>query len=126
MTQAQSFAVAVAIVVLSFTLLAPRIAHPSEPTVILSQSVTLTDVDYTWQANLTLNKGDQVDVKVSTSNQPVDLRITQECADHVVLYDEEGQTFYDYRWTVAEYGPYVFSLIADVGNVDATVTITKA
>jgi len=126
MTQVQSFAVAVVIVVLSFTLLAPRIVRPSEPTVLLNESVTLTDVEYTWQANLTLNKGDQVGVKVSTSNEPVDFKITQESSNPVVLYDEEGQTFYDYRWTVSGYGSYVFFLIADVGNVDATVTITKA
>lgn len=124
-TQTQSFVVALVIVVVSFALLAPRIAHPTEPTVLLNESVTLTDVDYTWQYNLALNKGDQVDVTVSTQSQPVDFKITQD-GSSTALYDGEGQTYYDVGWTVSGNGNYVFSLIADVGNVDATVTITRA
>lgn len=126
MTQPQSFGVALVIIVLSFTLLAPRIARPSEPTFLLNESVRLTDDDYEWQYSLTLNKGDHLDVRVSTKSQLVHFKITQVGSKPVVLYDEEGQTFFDFGWTVSEYGPYAFSLTADAGNVAATVTITRA
>lgn len=126
MTQTQSFVVALVIVVVSFALLAPRIAHPTVPTVLLSESVSLTDVDYTWQNNLTLNKGDQVEVTVSTLSQPVDFKVVQDGSSPVTLYDDQGQTIYDFAWTVSAYGNYIFSLIANAGNVDATVTVTRA
>jgi hypothetical protein len=126
MTQTQSFVVALVIVVVSFALLAPRIAHPTVPTVLLSESVSLTDVDYTWKNNLTLNKGDQVEVTVSTLSQPVDFKVVQDGSSPVTLYDDQGQTIYDVAWTVSAYGNYIFSLIADAGKVDATVTVTRA
>lgn len=126
MTQTQSFGVALVIIVLSITLLAPRIARPSEHTFLLNESVRLTDAEYEWQYSLTFNKGVHLDVRVTTKNQLVNFKITQVGSRPVVLYDEAGQTFYDFGWTVSEYGPYAFSLVADTGNVDATVTITKA
>jgi hypothetical protein len=126
MTQTQSFIIAIAIVVVSFALLAPRIAHPTAPTVLLSESVSLTDVDYTWQNNLTLNKGDQVEVTVSTRSQPVDFKIVQDGSNPATLYFDQGLTTYDFAWTVSSYGNYIFSLIADSGNVDALVTVTRA
>lgn len=124
MTETHSILIAVAIVVLSLTLLTPFVAHPTEPTVLLiSETVTLTEDDYERQYTLTLCKGDQLKVKVSTRKQPVDLIVTQ--GDSSSLLDLEGQPFYDLEWTVPEDGPYTFTLIADVGNADTTITIAK-
>lgn len=126
MTGTHSILIAVAIVVLSFTLLTPMMAHPTETTVtLLNETVYLTEDEYEKQCTLTFSKGDQLGIKVFTTGQPVDLIITPAGSSSTSLLDEEGSGFYNIGWTVPEDGSYIFSLIAEAGSVDATMTITR-
>jgi len=123
-TQVQSFVVAIVIVALSLTLLGPRIAHPTKPTLILNETVFLTEDDYERQYNLTLNKGDQLKIQVSGNGQLVNLKVIEQSSPSHPLLDEEAQTFYSFEWTVLEGGSYIFTLSADTG-AQAAITITK-
>jgi len=123
-TQVQSFVVAIVIVALSLTLLGPRIAHPTKPTLILNETVSLTEDDYGRQYNLTLNKGDQLKIQVSGNGQLVNLQVTEQSSPSHPLLDEEAQTFYSFEWTVLEAGSYIFTLSADTG-AQAAITVTK-
>lgn len=120
MTQVQSLLVALAIIVLSFIFLAPRVVHPTQPTVLLNETAILTENDYETQYNLALNKGDQLQIQVSGNGQLVDLAAALQSAPTAKLLDEEAQTFYNFEWTVPQNGPYVFTFSANMG---ATVTI---
>jgi hypothetical protein len=123
-TQVQSFVVAIVIVALSLTLLGPRIAHPTKPTLILNETVFLTEDDYERQYNLTLNKGDQLKIQVTGNGQLVNLKVIEQSSPSHPLLDEEAQTFYSFEWTVLEDGSYIFTLSADTG-AQAAITITK-
>jgi hypothetical protein len=125
-TEKHSILVAVVIVVSSLILLAPRIAHPIEQTIVLlNETVSLTEDDYERQITLSLSEGDQVEISVSTRNQPVDLMIAKGDSASTALVDQVGRVSYDFEWTVPEDGPYVFTLIAETNNVDATITIAR-
>lgn len=124
MTQLQSFVVAMAIVALSFTFLAPRIAHPPQPTLILNETVILTEDNYEKQYTLALNQGDQLKIQVSGNGQLVNLIVTQPNSPSQPLLDEEAQTVYSFRWTVPQDGPYIFTVNSETG-ASANVTITK-
>ena len=123
-TQVQSFAIAIVIVAVSLTLLGPRIAHPTTPTLILNETVFLTEDDYETQYNLTLNKGDQLKIQVSGNGQIVNLQVTEQNFPSHPLLDEEAQTFYSFEWTVPEAGSYIFTVSADTG-AQSVITITK-
>lgn len=125
MTQVQSLLVALAIIVLSFMFLAPRIAHPTQPTVLLNQTVILNENNYATQYNLALNKGDQLQIQVSGNGQLVDLAAAQQSSPTVKLLAQEAQTFYNFEWTVPQNGPYVFTVSSDMGATTATILITK-
>lgn len=124
MTQVQSFVVAMAIIALSFTLLVPRITHPTKPTSLLNETVILTENDYERQYSLALNKGDKLQIKVSGNGQLVNLMVAQQHSPSAAVLDEEAQTFYSLEWTVPEDGPYIFTVSADTG-ARAAITITK-
>lgn len=124
MTQVQSLLIALAIIVLSLMFLAPRVAHPTQPTVLLNETVVLTQNDYETQYNLALNKGDQLQIQVSGNGQLVDLAAAQQSSPTVKLLDQETQTFYNFEWTVPQNGPYVFTVSADMGAT-ATIVITR-
>jgi hypothetical protein len=125
MTQVQSLLIALAIIVLSFMFLAPRIAHPTQPTVLLNENAILTENDYETQYNLALNKGDQLQIQVSGNGQLVDLAAAQQNSPTIKLLDQQAQTFYNFEWTVPQNGPYVFTVSSDMGATTATILITK-
>jgi hypothetical protein len=104
--------------------LAPRVAHPTQPTVLLNETVVLTENDYETQYNLALNKGDQLQIQVSGNGQLVDLAAAQQSSPTIKLLDQEAQTFYNFEWTVPKNGPYVFTVSADMGAT-VTIQITK-
>jgi uncharacterized lipoprotein YajG len=98
--------------------LAPRVAHPTQPTVLLNETVILTQNDYETQYKIALNKSDQ------NNGQLVDLAAAQQNSPTVKLLDQETQTFYNFEWTVPQNGPYVFTVSADMGAT-ATILITR-
>lgn len=123
-TRLQSFAVAMAIIALSFTFLGPRIAHPPQQVVLLNESVALTDTNYEQKYSLALNKGDQLQIQVSGHGQLVNLIVTQSGSSTQPVLDEEVQTVYYIQWTVPQTGQYVFDLTAET-SASATITVTK-
>jgi len=123
-TQVQSYVVAIIIIAVSLTLLGPSIAHPTAPTLILNETVILTEGDYERQYNLTLNKGDQLKIQVSGNGQLVNLILREQSSPSHPLLDEEAQTYYSFEWTVPEAGSYIFTLSADTG-AKADIAITK-
>jgi hypothetical protein len=125
LTQVQSLLIALAIIVLSFMFLAPRVVHPTQPTVLLNETVVLTENDYEKQYNLALNKGDQLQIQVSGNGQLVNLAAALQSSQTVTLLDQEAQTFYSFEWTVPKNGPYVFTVSSDMGATTATILITK-
>jgi hypothetical protein len=116
--------IALAIVAVSFTILMPQVAHPQQPTVLLSQSAVLTENNYETQYNLVLNKGDKLQIQLSGNGQLVDLTAALQNSPTQLLLDEEAQTYYNIQWSVPQDGNYVFSVIAETGAT-ATILVTK-
>jgi hypothetical protein len=123
-TQNQSFAVALVIVVVSVVFLAPQIAFPRQPVVVLNQTVSLSeDNDYEAQFNLVLSKGDQLNIQLTGNGNLVNLIVTQSGSSQP-LVDQEDQTVYNFGLTIAQSGSYVFTLSA-MTDATAAITITK-
>jgi type 1 fimbria pilin len=122
-TRVQSLLISLAIIVLSFTFLAPRIVYPTPPVVLLSQTVALTRDNYEMQYNLALNDSDQLNIQLSGNGELVNLRITQPSSPSQPLVDQEEQTIFSFTWTVPQTGLYVFTVSADAGDAGATATI---
>ncbi|MGD0979372.1 MAG: hypothetical protein ABR962_09565 [Candidatus Bathyarchaeia archaeon] len=122
--QTQSLLISLAIIVVSFIFLAPRIVHPTQPVLLLNQTVVLTQDNYQTQFNLALNKGDQLNIQLSGNGDLVNFIITQPSSPSHPLVDEEEQTIFTFTWTVPQTGPYVFSVGADNGAT-ATIIVTK-
>lgn len=124
MTQTQSLLISLAIIVLSFGFLAPQIVHPTQPVVLLNQTVVLTGDNYETQYNLALNKGDQLNIQLSGNGNLVNLIITQPSSPSNPLVDQEEQTIFSFTWTAPQTGPYVFTVSAD-DSATATIIVTK-
>jgi hypothetical protein len=120
----QSFGIALAIVAVSFALLGPRIAHPVQPTVLLNESLILTENDYQRQYNLSLSEGDQLQIQVTGNGDLVNLKVTPQSSPSHPVLDEEAQTFFSFEWTVPQDGLYVFNVSSETG-ARAAVTVTK-
>ena len=125
MTQTQSLLISLAIIVLSFGFLAPQIVHPTQPVVLLNQTVVLTGDNYQTQYTLALNKGDQLNIQLSGGGNLVDLMITQAGSSSNPLVDQQENTILGFTWTVPQTGPYVFTVNADNPPTTATITVTK-
>jgi hypothetical protein len=123
-TQTQSLLISLAIIVVSFTFLAPRIVRPTQPVLLLNQTVFLTQDKYQIQYNLALNKGDQLNIQLFGNRDLVNLIITQPSSPSHPLVDQEDQTIFTFTWTVPQTGPYVFTVSADNGAT-ATIIVTK-
>jgi hypothetical protein len=125
-TQKLSFLVALVIVVVSVAFLAPQIAFPRQPVVILNETVSLDeDNDYETQFNLMLGKGDQLNIQLNGNGNLVNLIVTQSGSSQP-LADQEDQTSYNFGLNVALSGSYVFAL-SGMGDTDvaANIMITK-
>jgi hypothetical protein len=123
-TQTQSLLISLAIIVVSFIFLAPRIVNPTQPVLLLNQTVVLTQDYYQTQYNLALNKGDQVNIQLSGNGNLVNFMITQPGSTSQPLVDQAEQTIFTFTWTVPQTGPYVFTVSADNGAT-ATLIVTK-
>jgi len=123
-TEFQSYMIALAIVAISFIVLIPQVAHPQQPTVLLSQTVVLTEGNYEAQYNLALNKGDQLQIQLSGNGQLVDIKTALQNSPTLLLLDQEAQTYYNLQWSVPQNGEYVFSITAETGAT-ATILVTK-
>jgi len=123
-TEFQSYMIALAIVAISFIVLIPQVAHPQQPTVLLSQTVVLTEGNYETQYNLALNKGDQLQIQLSGNGQLVDIKTALQNSPTLLLLDQEAQTYYNLQWSVPQNGEYVFSITAETGAT-ATILVTK-
>ena len=123
-TQTQSLLISLAIIVLSFIFLAPRIVNPTQPVLLLNKTVFLTQDNYHTQFDLALNKGDQLNIQLSGNGDLVNLIITQPSSPSHPLVDQEDQTIFSFTWTVPQTGPYVFTVSA-VNSATATIIVTK-
>ena len=109
----------------SFIFLVPRIVNPTQPVLLLNQTVVLTQDNYQAQYNLALNKGDQLNIQLSGNQNLVNFMITQASSPTNPLVDQEEQTMFTFTWTVPQTGPYVFTVSADNGAT-ANFVVTKA
>jgi hypothetical protein len=98
--------------------------NPTQPVLLLNQTVVLTQDNYQTQYNLALNKGDQLNIQLSGNQNLVNFMITQASSPTNPLIDQEEQTMFTFTWTVPQTGPYVFTVSADNGAT-ATIIVTK-
>ena len=124
MTQTQSFLISLAIIIVSFIFLAPRILNATQPVVLLNQTVVLTGDNYETQYNLALNQSDQLNIQLSGGGNLVDLMITQGSSSNP-LVDQQDNTILGFTWTVPQTGSYVFTINADNPPTTATITVTE-
>jgi len=123
-TQTKSLLVSLAIVVVSFIFLGPRIVYPTQPVVLLNQTVVLTEDNYETQYTLTLSKGDQLNIQLSGNGDLVSLTIAQSSSPTNLLVDQELQTTLILTWTSPQTGLYIFAVSAFDGAT-ATIIVTK-
>lgn len=123
-TEFQSYMIALVIVSVSFIVLIPQVAHPQQPTVLLSQTVVLTEDNYQVQYNLVLNKGDELQIQLSGNGQLVGIATALQNSPTHLLLDQAAQTYYNLQWSVPQNGEYVFSITAETGAT-ATILVTK-
>jgi len=98
--------------------------HPTQPVVLLNQTVDLTQDSYETQYNLALNKGDQLNIQLSGNGNLVNLVIAQASTPSNPLVDQEDQTIFTFTWTVPQTGAYAFTVSA-VDGASATFIVTK-
>jgi hypothetical protein len=123
-SQSLPILIAIAIVAVSCTQLFPRISHPPQPTTLLNDSVILNEDNYQKQYNLTLDKGDQLNIQITGNGDLVSIEITPQNSPTQPVLDQEDQTLFIFQWTVPQSGPYVFTLSAETG-AHANIIITK-
>lgn len=124
MTKIATIFASIAIIAgLTASMLVPRMTNLPSPQTLLNRTTILTDDNYEVGYPLNLTKGERIDAKVSGNGQPVDFRITDNQSS--TLIEKVGDTFYDVPWQAPDDGTYTFYISAYVGDVTATVIVTK-
>ncbi len=108
----------------SVAVLVPLITSPIKASILLNETVTLTEEIYEKGYSLQLAKGDKIDVRVSAGGQPVDFRVMEERSSSVLVYDTD-KIYHSFQLTIPADGAYVFYVSTYVGNVKVTIAITK-
>jgi type II secretory pathway pseudopilin PulG len=123
--QTKSLLVSLAIVVLSFVFLAPRIVNPTQSVILLNETVVLTQDNYQAQYTLSLNASDQLNIQLSGNGDLVSLTITQSSSPNNPLVDQEDQTILTTSWTVPQTGSYVFTVSTPDDGATANFIVIK-
>lgn len=106
-------------------MLVPLITNPPLPNLLINETVVLTSENYAMSFPLQLLENDRINVKVSGNGQPVDLRITMANSTKT-LVDQWDEAFYNFQLTIPFDETYVLVVSTYVGNVRATVIVTRS
>jgi len=112
------------ITVASIILLVPQLMYPTSIPVLLDETVVLTESLYEKEYHLQFAKGDMVSVKLFSSGQPVDFRITDPNGTII----DEGEIIsdiYERQLIVTMDGSYAFYIGASTGTPRVRITITR-
>jgi len=123
--QTKSLLVSLAIVVVSFVFLAPKIVSPIQSVMLLNETIVLSQDNYQAQYTLSLNASDQLNIQLSGNGDLVSLTITQSGSPNNPLVDQEDQTIFSSSWTVPQTGSYVFTVSTPDDGATANLIVMK-
>ena len=123
--QTKSLLVSLAIIVVSFVFLAPKIVSPIQSVMLLNETIVLSQDNYQAQYTLSLNASDQLNIQLSGNGDLVSLTITQSGSPNNPLVDQEDQTIFSSSWTVPQTGSYVFTVSTPDDGATANLIVMK-